>query len=132
LTVHELGAIPNVLSLDRDGRVVAGPTHVEDVRSLPTPDFTGLPLDRYLNAVPVLPIVTGKGCYFNRCKFCDIPFINHVADKPYRLRRPEQVVHDVRTLRTVAHRKEQRERGVRRRQRRAHRRKAFVAGVELV
>lgn len=95
---HDLAGIPNVLSLDHDGRVVAGPTHVEDVRSLPTPDFTGMPLDRYLNPVPVLPIVTGKGCYFNRCKFCDIPYINTISAKPYRVRDAEQIALDVATL----------------------------------
>lgn len=94
----DLGRLPNTLALDHAGRVTAGPVHVEDVRSLPTPDFTGLPLDDYLNAVPVLPILTGKGCYFNRCKFCDIPYINRISVKPYRVRDPEQVAADVATL----------------------------------
>lgn len=97
-TPTQWGDVPNVLSLDVDGRVVAGPTLVEDVRSLPTPDFHGMPLDLYLNPVTVLPIVTGKGCYFNRCKFCDIPSINRIATKPYRIRDPEQIAADVATL----------------------------------
>lgn len=88
---------PNLLFLD-GGRVVSTSTHVEDVSSLPTPDFVGLPLDRYFTPYPVLPILTGKGCYFNRCKFCDIPFINHVSKKSYRVRPPERVVNDVHTL----------------------------------
>jgi len=98
VSINDLGALPNVLSLDRDGRVVAGPTLVEHVRDLPTPDFTGMPLDRYLNPVPVLPILTGKGCYFNRCKFCDIPYINTISTKPYRVRDAEQIAADVATL----------------------------------
>lgn len=48
--------------------------------------------------MPVLPILTGKGCYYNRCKFCDIPYINHVSRKAYRVREPEQIVTDVRRL----------------------------------
>jgi hypothetical protein len=72
--------------------------HVEDVSSLPTPDFDGLPLDDYLSPAPVLPILTGKGCYFNRCKFCDIPFINHISKKAYRVRSPERVAADVAKL----------------------------------
>jgi radical SAM superfamily enzyme YgiQ (UPF0313 family) len=48
--------------------------------------------------VPVLPIVTGKGCYFNRCKFCDIPFINTISAKPYRVRDAEQIAADVALL----------------------------------
>jgi anaerobic magnesium-protoporphyrin IX monomethyl ester cyclase len=39
-----------------------------------------------------------KGCYFNKCKFCDIPFINHVSRKAYRIRSPESVVADVHAL----------------------------------
>jgi hypothetical protein len=94
----EWGSLPNTLALDSSGRVTAGPTMAEDIRSLPTPDFDGLPLDDYLNPVPVLPILTGKGCYFNRCKFCDIPYINRVAAKPYRMRGAEQIAGDVATL----------------------------------
>jgi anaerobic magnesium-protoporphyrin IX monomethyl ester cyclase len=92
-----LHAVPNLLFLEGNG-VVATMTHVEDVPSLPTPDFTGFPLADYLSPSPVLPILTGKGCYFNRCKFCDIPHINHVARKPYRIRRPEQVIADLHQL----------------------------------
>ena len=92
-----LHGVPNLLFLD-NGRVVATPTHVEDVRTLPTPDFDGFPLGDYLTPYPVLPILTGKGCYFNRCKFCDIPFINHISRKAYRVRDAEQVVSDVHQL----------------------------------
>jgi radical SAM superfamily enzyme YgiQ (UPF0313 family) len=89
--------VPNLLYLDGE-RVRVNPTHVENVDALPTPDFDGLPLDRYLAPQLVLPIMMGKGCYFNRCKFCDIPYINHVSPKPYRVRRAETVVADVRAL----------------------------------
>ncbi len=70
-------------------------SHVEDVNELPTPDFDGLPLSKYLTPEPVLPIMFGKGCYFNRCKFCDIPYINSVSPKYYRIRSPERVLDDV-------------------------------------
>lgn len=92
-----LANVPNLLWLDGDD-VRAGPTHVEDVRLLPTPDFTGLPLERYLAPEPVLPILTGKGCYFNRCKFCDIPAINEISVKPYRVRDADQIAGDCATL----------------------------------
>jgi len=62
------GTIPNMVSLNANGELISGPVHAEDIRLLPTPDFDGLPLASYLNPVPVLPILTGKGCYFNRCK----------------------------------------------------------------
>ncbi|MBY0296372.1 MAG: radical SAM protein [Methylobacterium sp.] len=93
----DLGSVPNLLSV-ADGRVRMGPTRVEDVDELPTPDFAGLPLGAYLAPEPVLPILIGKGCYFNECKFCDIPFINHVSRKPYRVRSTQRIVEDILTL----------------------------------
>jgi anaerobic magnesium-protoporphyrin IX monomethyl ester cyclase len=101
---HELAGarrfdrVPNYLHLGADGVVRMGPIKVENVEELPTPDFSGLRLADYLTPTPVLPILTGKGCYFNRCKFCDIPYINHVAQKAYRVRSPEKIVGDVKEL----------------------------------
>ncbi|MDD9946622.1 MAG: radical SAM protein [Myxococcales bacterium] len=94
---RDFSRVPNLLFV-ADGRVRRNAVYVEDVNGLRTPDFAGLPLDKYLVPEPVLPILTGKGCYFNRCKFCDIPFINRVAAKAYRVRAPEKVVEDVRQL----------------------------------
>jgi radical SAM superfamily enzyme YgiQ (UPF0313 family) len=94
---RDFSRVPNFLYLEK-GEVKVTPPRVEDVSTLPTPDFDGLPLDQYLSPAPVLPILTGKGCYFNRCKFCDIPYINHISRKAYRVRSAEQVVEDVRVL----------------------------------
>jgi len=95
---RDFSRVPNFLYLDRNEQVTFTHYHVEDVNALPTPDFDGLPLDDYLAPYPVLPILTGKGCYFNRCKFCDIPFINHISKKAYRLRSPDRVAQDIATL----------------------------------
>ena len=93
----DLSGVPNLLYLS-EGRVRVNVTHVEDVASLPTPDFSGLPLDRYLAPAPVLPVMVGKGCYFNRCKFCDIPYINRISKKAYRIRPAETIVSDLQRL----------------------------------
>jgi anaerobic magnesium-protoporphyrin IX monomethyl ester cyclase len=90
----DFNKVPNYLYLDHD-RVCFTGAHVEDVNALPTPDFTGLPLDRYLTPKPVLPILFGKGCYFNHCKFCDIPYINSISKKSYRVRSPERIIDDL-------------------------------------
>lgn len=95
---RDLSAVPNLMRLDSQGRPALGPARVEDVDALPVPDFSGLPLGLYLAPEPVLPILTGKGCYFNRCKFCDIPQINSISTKAYRVRRPETVAADVAAL----------------------------------
>jgi hypothetical protein len=94
---RDFSRVPNFLYV-KGGRVHLGKTHVEDVDELPVPDFTGLPLQDYLTPEPVLPILVGKGCYFNECKFCDIPFINHVSRKPYRVRSPDKIAQDVLSL----------------------------------
>lgn len=86
--------IPNFLYLRR-GEVYSTRIHVENLNDLPTPDFTGLPLQRYLTPEPVLPIMFGKGCYYNRCKFCDIPYTNRFSKRSYRIRSPERVVNDL-------------------------------------
>jgi len=91
---RNFSGVPNYMFVER-GVVRCGPIHVEDVDSLPCPDFEGLPLGQYLTPEPVLPTYIGKGCYFNRCKFCDIPYINHISKKSYRLRSVEHVVSDL-------------------------------------
>ncbi|MBI4697153.1 MAG: radical SAM protein [Gammaproteobacteria bacterium] len=94
---RDLARVPNLLY--RDGaQVRATRIHVENVATLPTPDFTGLPLDRYLTPDPVLPFLFGKGCYYDACRFCESAYINRVAKKRYRLRTVERVVEDVLTL----------------------------------
>jgi len=94
---RDFSKVPNYLYCDR-GAVRFTFTHTEDVARLPTPDFAGLPLERYLAPELVLPILFGKGCYFNRCKFCDIPYINHIAGKAYRLRPIELIAGDILAL----------------------------------
>lgn len=94
---RDFSKVPNLVYSDGE-RVHATSAHVEDVNALPTPDFAGLDLDAYLAPFPVLPILTGKGCYFNRCKFCDIPFINHISRKAYRVRDAVRIAADVSTL----------------------------------
>jgi hypothetical protein len=91
---RDFSRVPNFVYVS-EGRTRLGRTHVEDVDELPAPDFDGFPLQDYLTPVPVLPILVGKGCYFNECKFCDIPFINSVSKKPYRVRSPEKIAQDI-------------------------------------
>jgi anaerobic magnesium-protoporphyrin IX monomethyl ester cyclase len=91
--------VPNLIYLSRGIPKYTFP-YVEDVRKLPTPNFHGLPLDAYLAPKLVLPVYFGKGCYFNECKFCDIPSINSISTKAYRVRRVDQVCDDLQDLST--------------------------------
>ena len=40
------------------------------LHGLPTPDFSCLPLDRYFNPRPVLPVLFSRGCRWRKCRFC--------------------------------------------------------------
>lgn len=64
-------ALTNVVLRDRllGARYVAG-HGMEDLKALPSPDFDGLPLDRYLSPVAVLPYDPTRGCYWGKCTFC--------------------------------------------------------------
>ncbi|MCE8422499.1 MAG: PqqD family peptide modification chaperone [Candidatus Methanoperedens sp.] len=46
----------------------------EDINRLPTPDFGGFALDKYLSPELVLPVLSSRGCYWGRCTFCDHSF----------------------------------------------------------
>ena len=98
----DLGKVPNLL-YKADGKVCATRLHIEDYASLPTPDFDGMPLDRYLSPVLVLPMMVGKGCYHDECTFCDIPFINRVSPKRYRTRPAEKLAADIDALASKHH-----------------------------
>lgn len=86
--------VPNLLYKD-DAKVCATRIHIEDYAALPTPDFDGMPLDRYLSPGLVLPMMVGKGCYHDECTFCDIPFINRISPKRYRVRHAETIAADI-------------------------------------
>jgi len=93
----DLGKVPNLL-YKAGNTVCATKLHIEDYAALPPPDFDGMPLDRYLSPVLVLPLMVGKGCYHDECTFCDIPFINRVSPKRYRTRPAEKLAADIDAL----------------------------------
>jgi hypothetical protein len=66
-----LQQIPNLVLRDPllGARYLPGPPSV-DLRTLPAPDFDGLPLDRYLAPHLLLPYDPTRGCYWGRCAFC--------------------------------------------------------------
>ena len=67
----------------------------ENIDSLPTPCFDGLPLDKYLSPELVLPVLSSRGCYWNRCTFCDHGF--GYAGR-YRPRDVDLLFKDIKTL----------------------------------
>jgi anaerobic magnesium-protoporphyrin IX monomethyl ester cyclase len=68
----------------------AGPLRA--LNETPVPDFTDFPWDRY--RVRIVPIMTGRGCQWNRCTFCsDIISVN---GRTFRTRSVDSVMHEIR------------------------------------
>ena len=68
--------------------------YIEDINSLPTPDYDGFPLDQYLSPMSVLPLQGSRGCYWRKCTFCNL----HVDNLKFRLRNLDLVLEDIETL----------------------------------
>ncbi|MBI5552782.1 MAG: hypothetical protein HY911_14835 [Desulfobacterales bacterium] len=68
---RRLAQVPNLLMAAPDGRLHAGPMAVSELSSLPAPDYTDLELDGYLAPERTLLFAPTRGCYWDRCAFCD-------------------------------------------------------------
>lgn len=83
--------VPNVLWFSGD--------HVRelfaDIQSLPLPDYSVVPLHRYLSPQVVLPYLSSRGCPWHSCRFCPLHFSygDGFRDLPV-----ERVVEDIRTI----------------------------------
>jgi len=99
LTAIEAGVnaagIANVAMFDGNS-VRKGPVFIEDINSLPTPDYSDLPLEKYLAPEPVLLVNTSRGCYWSRCAFCSV---SPSMRTRFRMRNPDLVVRDFLELR---------------------------------
>lgn len=91
----DLSKVPNLIYKDKQGTVqVNRPFAKEELNALPTPDFDGMPFDLYLSPERVLPVMGSRGCYWERCAFCSIPF-DHID---FHVRYAETVVQDFKKL----------------------------------
>ncbi|WP_271189025.1 B12-binding domain-containing radical SAM protein [Dactylosporangium matsuzakiense] len=90
---RELATVPNLVRY-HDGKVEARlrPDLHPDLDQLPTPDFTMLPLRRYFAPHQVICLNLTRGCYYNKCAFCNYAFIKLT---PYRMRSPTLVAADI-------------------------------------
>ncbi|MFN8446786.1 MAG: radical SAM protein [Caldilineaceae bacterium] len=70
----DLSAVPNLIYRVRDEIRVNPRKEQEKIGNLPSPDFDGLPLDRYLAPRLALPLLTARGCYFGKCAFCNVGY----------------------------------------------------------
>ena len=86
--------VPNLVYRDGNHIRVNKPFHIEDINSLPTPDYDGFPLDQYLSPMRVLPLQGSRGCYWRKCTFCNL----HIDNLRFRLRNLDLVLEDIEKL----------------------------------
>lgn len=92
---RDLARIPNLVWSDRGSVRHNDRRDPLDIKTLPTPDFDGLPLDKYFSPELVLPLAITRGCYWGKCVFCTL---YTVIGPGYRGRTIEQTVEDMRAL----------------------------------
>lgn len=87
---------PNTITYnaERDQLRFPAQIHYEDVNSLGTPLFS-YPWDLYLSPEPGISIAPTRGCYWNRCTFCDYGLNTDSPTSPWRERKIERVVDDI-------------------------------------
>ena len=90
----DLSQVPNLVYRENGQVKVNRPFAKEELNALPTPDFDGMPFELYLSPERVLPIMGSRGCYWERCAFCSIPF-DHMD---FHVRYAETVVQDFKNL----------------------------------
>jgi len=74
------------------------PVRYEPIRGLPTPDFSRLPWDKYLSPERFVYYSPSRGCYWNRCTFCDYGLNTDGPTSPWRQDTVESIVADVTEL----------------------------------
>ncbi len=89
--------VNNLISYDRAADRLYLPDHVhyENVAALGRPLFR-YPWDLYLSPERGINYSPTRGCYWNRCTFCDYGLNNSKPTSPWRERRVDQAVDDLR------------------------------------
>ncbi|WP_187355436.1 B12-binding domain-containing radical SAM protein [Paenibacillus tengchongensis] len=70
----------------------------ENICSLPVPDYSKLPWDQYLSPFPFVYYSPSRGCYWNKCTFCDYGLNTDSPTSPWRQYTVEKIMEDLRTI----------------------------------
>ncbi len=90
----DLSQVPNLIHRT-NGAIHVNTTQTHPSLSTLTPDFDGLPLERYFVPNLVLPLLTAHGCYHGLCAFCNV---GYGAGKGFIPMPVEQLVEQITTL----------------------------------
>ncbi|GHG47836.1 B12-binding domain-containing radical SAM protein [Streptomyces griseocarneus] len=87
---------PNIRLHPRHGIGRALPVFTyEQLAGLPTPDYSTLPWDKYLSPEPFVYYSPTRGCYWNKCTFCDYGLNGDSPTSPWRQDPVDKMVADV-------------------------------------
>lgn len=75
-----------------DGRRSKTAAPLRDLDTVPVPDFTDFPWDRY--PFKIIPIMAARGCQWNKCTFCSD--IISASGRTFRTRSADGVIHEMR------------------------------------
>lgn len=76
----------------------------EPASILHSPDFSCLPLDKYLTPHLVIPVETARGCPWGRCSFCIHPVRAAIGRPTYRVKPDELIKKELKQLFDAGHR----------------------------
>ncbi len=89
---------PNVHLHPRYGARRSLPVSYEQLAGIPVPDFSGIDWSLYLSPEPFVYYSPTRGCYWNKCTFCDYGLNSGSPTSPWRQSREERMVEDVRAI----------------------------------
>ena len=78
---------------EREVRKSPLPPDVPDLNEFPSPDFRGIPFERYLSPARIANLQTSRGCYYGKCTFCGDGFRRN-----FRLRSPDRIYADIKKI----------------------------------
>ncbi|HEY9246452.1 MAG TPA: PqqD family peptide modification chaperone [Candidatus Methanoperedens sp.] len=95
---HDIDGVPNLI-YKKGSKIKVNniSSEGEDINSLPTPCFEGLPFKRYFSPELILPVLSSRGCYWGRCTFCDH---GYGYSGKYRPRNTELLYNDISSLKS--------------------------------
>jgi len=94
---QDLNTVPQHLWFDPITKRVEknGKLATPDIESLPPPDPEGMALEFYLTPETILPVSASRGCYWDRCEFCDHGFCYRGG---YREKPAHRVIEEMKLL----------------------------------
>lgn len=70
----------------------------EELETIPTPNYDQLPWAKYLSPEPFVYYSPSRGCYWNKCTFCDYGLNFGSPTSPWRADSVDKITDDLRTI----------------------------------